>query len=67
PGPDDNRIEARLIDVMHLGSKTMLHCAAQGNDRVMVELSGLRPGFVRGGDVTLGWSVENTLIHEAPA
>ncbi|WP_172329878.1 ABC transporter ATP-binding protein [Mangrovicoccus sp. HB161399] len=65
PGPGENTISVRLADVMVLGSKTVLHGAVHGEDRVMCELPGIRTGLHRGEPVQLGWAVADTLIHEA--
>ncbi|MBE3637582.1 ABC transporter ATP-binding protein [Mangrovicoccus algicola] len=67
PGEGENTISARLRDVMVLGAKTVLHGEAAGSDRVMCELPGIRGGMTRGDELRLGWSVADTLIHEAAA
>lgn len=64
PGAQMNRIKVQLDDVMTLGSKTVLHGVAQGADKFLCELSGIRTGFTRGETVTWGWEVADTLIHE---
>lgn len=66
-GAGENTISARLVDVMVLGSKTVLHGAAQEDDRVLCELPGIRSGLTRGQEVTLGWGVEDTLAYEVAA
>nr|WP_236638040.1 hypothetical protein [Mangrovicoccus ximenensis] len=52
---------------MVLGSKTVLHGAVHGEDRVICELPGIRTGFRRGEAIELGWPVADTLIHETAA
>ncbi len=66
-GSGENTIAATLQDVMVLGSKTVLHGTADGDDRVLCELPGIRSGLGRGQEVTLGWSVDDTLAYEVPA
>lgn len=67
PSSEMNQIKVRLDDVMTLGSKTVLHGAALGDDKFLCELSGIRTGYTRGETVTWGWAVEDTLIHEVAA
>jgi len=67
PNPGDNRVSQTLADVMYLGSKTMLHGIAQGEDRVLCELSGIQSSLSRGDTVTLGWAVDDTLIYASGA
>ena len=62
--PGENTIRADLADVMVLGSKTVLHGRVDGGDRVLCELPGIRSGLQRGQQVTLGWSIEDTLAYE---
>jgi putative spermidine/putrescine transport system ATP-binding protein len=64
PKPAMNQFNVQLDDVMMLGSKTVLHGRAQGTDRVLCELPGIRTGFSRGDTVALGWAVEDTLVHQ---
>ncbi len=66
-GEGENTITAKLVDVMVLGSKTVLHGAAQEDDRVLCELPGIRSGLTRGQEVTRGWGVEDTLAYEVAA
>ena len=63
PTSEMNTIGVYLDDVMTLGSKTVLHGAAEGEDRFLCELPGIRTGFARGETVTWGWAVGDTLIH----
>ncbi|WP_240722581.1 ABC transporter ATP-binding protein [Poseidonocella sp. HB161398] len=67
PGTGENTIRVELADAMVLGSKTVLHGAAQEGDRLICEMPGIRTGLARGDAVDLGWSVADTLIHEAAA
>ncbi|SFA73981.1 putative spermidine/putrescine transport system ATP-binding protein [Poseidonocella pacifica] len=66
-GAGENTISSTLADVMVLGAKTVLHGTAEGEDRVLCELSGIRSGFARGQEITLGWKIEDTLAYEVPA
>ncbi|MGR3513863.1 MAG: ABC transporter ATP-binding protein [Paracoccaceae bacterium] len=67
PEPGENTIEVTLTDAMVLGAKTQLYAAASDPDRILCELPGIREGMERGQDLTLGWSVADTLIHEVGA
>ncbi len=60
----ENTISLPLTDVMVLGSKTVLHGTAQGEDRILCEIPGIRGGLSRGEEVTLGWAVDDTLTYE---
>ncbi len=60
----ENTISVVLEDVMVLGSKTMLHGRASGEDRILCELPGIRTGLSRGETATLGWALEDTLVYE---
>jgi putative spermidine/putrescine transport system ATP-binding protein len=66
-GAGENTIKATLVDVMVLGSKTVLYGAAHGEDRVLCELPGIQSGFARGQEITLGWRVDDTLAYEVTA
>ncbi len=66
-GEGENAIATTLADVAVLGSKTVLHGPAEGDDRVLCELPGIRSGLKRGQEVRLGWSIEDTLAYELPA
>ena len=63
-GEGENRISATLQDIMVLGSKTVLHGRASGEDRVLCELPGIRSGLSRGETVTFGWDIADTLAYE---
>jgi putative spermidine/putrescine transport system ATP-binding protein len=63
-GEGENRISATLEDIMVLGSKTVLHGRASGEDRVLCELPGIRSGLSRGETVTFGWDIADTLAYE---
>jgi putative spermidine/putrescine transport system ATP-binding protein len=67
PSSEMNRIDVHLDDVMMLGSKTMLHGVASGDDRFLCELPGIRTGFARGEKVSMGWGIDDTLIHAVAA
>lgn len=64
---DRNLITPVLEDAMVLGSKTILHARAAEGDRVICELSGIRPGFARGDRVTLDWAISDTLAYQVTA
>ncbi len=61
--PDVNRIEARLADVVHLGSRTLVHAVAGDGDRLVSELSGRHDELHRGMPVRLGWRIDDTLVY----
>jgi putative spermidine/putrescine transport system ATP-binding protein len=63
-GPDRNVVRARLADVMCLGSKTHLHGAAEGEDRLLCELPGAATDAAAGQTATLSWAVADTLLYQ---
>jgi putative spermidine/putrescine transport system ATP-binding protein len=60
-----NAVTVTLSDIMHLGSKTHLHGAAAGDDRVLCEVPGSADlsGLHEGAPVRLGWAVADTLAY----
>jgi putative spermidine/putrescine transport system ATP-binding protein len=66
-GEGENSLSVALEDVMVLGSKTVLHGRATGEDRILCELPGIKGGLTRGASVTFGWPVEATLAYEVAA
>ncbi|MEM8842423.1 MAG: ABC transporter ATP-binding protein [Pseudomonadota bacterium] len=65
PEAGENTLDVTLADSMVLGSKTQLHGVAQGKDRLLCEVPGIRSGLERGRVLKFGWSVADTLIYEA--
>jgi putative spermidine/putrescine transport system ATP-binding protein len=67
PGAENNRVSARLADIVFFGSKTALHFETRGGeDRLQVELSRLPEGLVPGVELTLGWPVTETMVYPLP-
>lgn len=64
PEPGENTLDVMLADAMVLGSKTQLHGVAEGPDRLLCELPGIRTGLDRGTRLNFGWSVADTLVYE---
>ena len=65
-GAGANVAKLRVIDLAFLGSKLIIHFAAQGEDRVMVEAN--PGGFALpaiGDELPLAWSAEDTLVYPA--
>ncbi|MGF1658270.1 MAG: ABC transporter ATP-binding protein [Rubrimonas sp.] len=65
PPPGANAISATVADVMCLGSKTHLHGAAEGEDRILCEMAGAVAAPPVGASVRLVWPVAETLIYPA--
>ena len=59
-----NSLTTRVADVMLLGSKTHVHGATEGDDRVLCELSGPVETIELGAELELSWPVADTLIYE---
>jgi putative spermidine/putrescine transport system ATP-binding protein len=67
PEAEFNNIQAKLFDIVFLGSKTMLLFAgAAPGDRVVVELARLPQPLEPGTDVALRWRIDDTLVFPAP-
>ena len=69
PGAEgENAITLPLSDIMPLGSKTHLHGATEGDDRVLCEVPGSADlaGLHEGKPIRLVWSRADTLIYPAP-
>lgn len=64
----ENAITVALSDIMPLGSKTHLHGATEGEDRVLCEVPGSADlgALHEGGTVRLAWAVADTLVYPAP-
>ncbi len=58
-----NAITATLADVMCFGSRTHLHGAASGEDRILCEAPGTVATPPIGAQMRLGWPVAETLIY----
>lgn len=63
PAAGENTLQITLADAMVLGSKTLLHGAAETPDRLICEVPGIRGG-TRGDQIAFGWSVADTLVYE---
>jgi len=65
--PEANHVSVVLTDVVFLGSRTLLHFAAQSGDRLVAEV-GQPPeaGLVPGETLRLRWPVARTLVYPLP-
>ena len=63
--PGRNAVRVTLADVMCLGSKTHLHGAVEGEDRLLAELPGAVADSAPGQVAALSWAVADTLLYEA--
>jgi putative spermidine/putrescine transport system ATP-binding protein len=68
--PAANAFTARIADVSFLGSRTQVELAApaaDGEDRLLVELAGLpHGGLVPGASVTIGFDTQDALVFPRP-
>ena len=67
PTPDFNQINAKLVDVIYFGSKTVLHFGTPAAaDRIQAEVPRLPTGLSPGAAVTLCWPIADTMVYPAP-
>jgi putative spermidine/putrescine transport system ATP-binding protein len=67
PAEGDNAVEVPVADVMCIGSRTHLHGAAQGDDRVLCELPAAAQTPPVGDRARLTWRISDTLVYEQGA
>ena len=63
----ENGFEAELIDAAFQGARVQLHFAAPEGGRIMVEAPAMPAGAAPGSRLTLGWSIDDTLVYPATA
>ncbi len=65
--PAINTLQGRISDISFLGSRTQLHldAPAEGEDRVILELSRLPAGVATGQEVSFGFRVADTMAFPA--
>jgi putative spermidine/putrescine transport system ATP-binding protein len=69
-GAGENRLRARLSDVVFQGARVQLHFAAPAGaptgTRLLVEATEVPPGTAPGAELALGWSAADTLVYPDP-
>jgi ABC-type Fe3+/spermidine/putrescine transport system ATPase subunit len=62
-----NTLQGRISDISFLGSRTQIHldAPAEGEDRVILELSRLPAGVTTGQEVSFGFRVADTMAFPA--
>ncbi|MFN7594151.1 MAG: ABC transporter ATP-binding protein, partial [bacterium] len=65
--PAINTLQGRISDISFLGSRTQIHldAPAEGEDRVILELSRLPAGVATGQEVSFGFRVADTMAFPA--
>jgi len=65
--PALNTLQGRISDISFLGSRTQIHldAPAEGEDRVILELSRLPAGLATGQEVSFGFRVTDTMAFPA--
>ncbi|MFD2238964.1 ABC transporter ATP-binding protein [Aureimonas populi] len=59
----ENRLRARLADVIFQGAKAQLHFAAEGDERILVETLDVPEGARKGEEMDLSFAVSDTLVY----
>jgi putative spermidine/putrescine transport system ATP-binding protein len=65
-GSAGNSIRAPLRDVVFQGARVHLHFEAPEGVRLLAETAEVPPGAAPGSDMTLAWSVVDTLVYPEP-
>ena len=65
--PAINTLQGRISDISFLGSRTQIHldAPAEGEDRVILELSRLPAGLATGQEVSFGFRITDTMAFPA--